>query len=438
MYMLPDGYSEVTTNTYTNDTDNWFLGRLTKAVVSKNVIGQSAETRTSAFEYDSVSGLLIQEVIEANHASLRLEKTYQHDAFGNIIQSTTSGTGIESRSYFTRYDAEGRFIIESQNATGHTETKRYEMGNLVALTGPNNLTTTWEYDEFGRKVLEKRADGTETQVAYLLCDDSCPDGAAYYVNTAISGMASTKVYYDQLDREVRRSTIGFDNRDIYVDIQYDERGQAKQVSDPYFSNETPVWTINEYDILGRVIKQTAPDKSITTSSYQGFTTIVTNPLGQKNTRTINSRKQLIESKDTLNNAITYIYDGFGNLLELRDSAGNVTSMIYNIRGHKIRMTDPDTGTSTYSYNALGELITQTDAKGQTVQMQYDKLGRLIQRQEPEGISTWTYDTQSKGIGKLAKLNGPNDYEETYTYGDFGRLTETMTTIAGEHYPVSNL
>jgi RHS repeat-associated protein len=431
-----DGYTQTTTNTYLNDTANWFLGRLTNTVVSKQVVGQAAQTRTSAFEYDPDSGLLTKEIIEPNHASLRLEKSYQHDAYGNIIQSTTSGPDIDARSHFTRYDQDGRFVIESQNALGHTESKRYQMGNLVALTGPNKLTTTWFYDSFGRKMLEKRADGTETQTAYLLCEDSCPASATYYRKTTTSGAAPTQVYYDHLDRVVRETTLGFDNRPIHVDTQYDERGQIKRVSEPYFEKESPVWTVNEYDILGRVIKQTAPDNSITTTRYEGFTTVVTNPLGQTQTRTVNSRQQMIESLDHFNHSLTYIYDGFGKLLELRDPMGNVTEIAYDQRGNKIKMIDPDTGTSRYQYNALGELVAQTDAKGQTVQMRYDQLGRLIWRQEPEGLSTWTYDTRPKGIGKLAQLTGPNGYQELYTYGHFGRLTETLTTIGEQHYPIS--
>ena len=30
----PDGFSKTTTNTYTNDTTDWFLGRLTNATVT--------------------------------------------------------------------------------------------------------------------------------------------------------------------------------------------------------------------------------------------------------------------------------------------------------------------------------------------------------------------------------------------------------------------
>jgi YD repeat-containing protein len=48
-------------------------------------------------------------------------------------------------------------------------------------------------------------------------------------------------------------------------------------------------------------------------------------------------------------------------------------------------------------------------------MAYDKLGRMTQRTEAEGTSTWTYDTKSKGIGKLAVITGPNGYKKELSY-----------------------
>jgi RHS repeat-associated protein len=433
-----NGYTETTTNTYINDTSRWILGRLTQAVVSKTAPGQSATTRTSAFDYDTESGLLTQEVIEPTHATLRLEKTYQHDAYGNIVKSTITGPGIDARTHTTEYDSNGRFVSKSINALGHRETKTYLMGNLASQTGPNGLTTRWQYDGFGRPVLETRADGTQTRTAYRVCDATCPAHAKYFVRTETAGAASTRIYYDRLDREIRRETVGFDGRAIYMDTQYNARGEKTQVSEPYFVGDTPLWTGYEYDVISRPVKQTAPDNGVTTTSYLGLTTVVTNSLGQTNTRTVNVVGQLVESVDNLNNAITYIYDGFNNLLELRDSAGNVTQMQYNIRGQKTRMYDADTGQTRYVYNALGELTQQTDAKGQTVNMSYDKLGRLVQRQEPEGMSSWTYDTQPKGIGKLAAVTGPNGYQESYRYDSFGRLAETHTLLNGQNYFISTV
>ena len=59
-----------------------------------------------------------------------------------------------------------------------------DLGGLpTSHTGPIGLTTTWSYDGFGRKILEVRADGTQSQFVYSFCNGvnggtaSCPAGA---------------------------------------------------------------------------------------------------------------------------------------------------------------------------------------------------------------------------------------------------------------------
>ncbi len=431
-----NGYIETTTNTYTNDIERWILGRLTRATVTKTALGQPAQTRTSAFEYDTESGILNKEIVEPDYANFRLEKTYQHDTYGNIQVSSISGIDIETRSHRTVYDSQGRYVITSENALGHQETKTYNMGNLTSLTGPNNLVTSWQYDGFGRPLLEIRADGTQTRTAYRLCNENCPPLAKYFVHTETSGAAPTIVYHDILDREIRRETVGFDGQAIYVDKQYNSQGEVTQVSDPYFAGEAPLWTVNKYDVINRPIQQIAPDGGVTKNSYQGLTTVITNALAQTNSRTVNVIGKLARSVDNTDNSITYIYDGFGNLIELRDPNGNTTTMQYDLRGNKTSMYDADTGTTKYSYNVLGKLLSQTDSKSQTVTMGYDKLGRMIQRKELGGISTWEYDTQIKGIGKLAWVTGPNDYKAVYDYDSFGRLIRTSTVLNSQTFFVS--
>lgn len=92
------------------------------------------------------------------------------------------------------------------------------------------------------------------------------------------------------------------------------------------------------------------------------------------------------------------------------------------------MNDPDMGAWSYAYNALGELIRQVDAKAQTVTLQYDKLGRMTGRAEPDLTSTWTYDTATKGIGKLASASSGNGYSRSHSYDTLGRLSSTSTVI----------
>jgi len=434
-----EGYTETTTNTYDNDFSQWFLGRLRTTEVTKTAPGQPDQTRHSAFEYDPASGLLNKEIIEPDNPAFILTKTYQHNAHGNIDTSTTTGPDVLDRSQTTLYDAQSRYVTQSTNALGHSETRVYTLGNLTSLTGPNLLTTSWEYDGFGRQISEIRADGTATHTVYELCEDACPwgAGAVYFVRSDTTAAPPSVTYFDVLDREIRRENQGFSGTLIFVDTVYNGLGQVAQVSDPYFAGDTPLWTTFTYDLVGRVLTETAPGNRTTSTAYAGRTTTITNPLAQTNTRAVDARGQLVSSADHLGSAVTYLYDAFGNMVQMTDPVGNTTTLTYDTRGNKTAITDPDTGTATFEYNALGQLISQTDATGNTVTITYDLLGRITSRTEPEGVSTWTYDTQPKGIGKLAQISR-GDYLEEVFYDSLGRPQENRTTIAGESFSLTTL
>jgi YD repeat-containing protein len=185
-----DGFVKTTTNTYTNNATNWFLGRLTNASVTSTItspgsappltlslawsggaLAQTSATRASSFAYDAASGLLTQEVIEPGTPALRLQTDYTYNVFGQKTQVTVSCIDITTRSASTTYDAQGQFATSSTNALGQSESWQYDarFGLPTSHTGPNGLTTTWTYDTFGRKTLEVRADGTRTAWSYQFC-----------------------------------------------------------------------------------------------------------------------------------------------------------------------------------------------------------------------------------------------------------------------------
>ena len=55
-------YAVATNSTYTNNTDDWILGRLTSATVTKSMSGKPSIAKTSNFAYDN-KGSLKQEVL---------------------------------------------------------------------------------------------------------------------------------------------------------------------------------------------------------------------------------------------------------------------------------------------------------------------------------------------------------------------------------------
>jgi len=436
----PYGNVKTTTNTYTNDTSNWLLGRLTRATVTSTLPTGATATRTSAFAYQSGTGLLTQETIEPDNASLKLITDYTLDGFGNRIATKLSGIDITTRTSSTTYDSQGRFAIASTNALGHQETRNFEpgFGNLLSLKGPNGMTTVWNYDDFGRNTQEKRADGTVSSVAFAFCSSTCPANAVYYKTSTASGAPTRTVYFDSLNRELRTETAGFDGRLATVDKVYDGLGRLTNSSHPYYPGATIVWTQLQYDLLGRVSRVTEADGGITDTSYDGLTTRVTNAINHTTQQTKNGLGQVVKTVDARGNAMQFSFDPFGNPVQTSDPNGNTVTLSYDKRGRKIAMTDPDMGSWTYSYDVLGQMLSQQDAKGQISTVSYDLLGRMVKRIEPDLTSVWTWDTAVKGLGKLASESSSNGFMRSYAYDNYGRLAQTNTKIGSDSFAQTSL
>ena len=457
-----NGYGETVTNSYSDDLDRWHLGRLVRTTVEKRAPGVPASTRTSAFAYDPDTGLLNQEVIEPDvGGTVTQRKRYWHDRFGNILRSAVIAQGTEgaeeTRNTYTLYDPFGRFVVGTANDLGHHEVTAYDprTGNRIAHRGPNGIETAWEYDGFGRKLRELRADGTETSLSYAACDmgAECPAGAVHAVTTESTGQAPATLWFDLLDREIQGRTLGQDGTPILTRTVYDARGRKDKTSEPHFEGEDPLWTRYVYDAVGRPIEVILPGERATSTDYQGLITTVTNPKGQQSTRQVNVRGELIRVTeeaaaslraydqalaaddiiDGAENTTTYQYDAEGNLVLLTDAAGNTTAITYDQRGRKTRLDDPDAGTTVYRYNGFGEIIGETDALGRTAENRYDPLGRLITQTIPEGTRTWTYDLAANGIGKLAGVEDSAGYREAHTYDPLGRPIRSEVHSAGETF-----
>lgn len=435
------GFTERTVSQYSNPTGGgrWHLGRLTQSQVTKTAPGTPNLIRTSAFEYHTNTGLLTKEIIEPNGGVLRLEKTYLHDGFGNIVQSTLSAAGEPDRVTLSRYSPDGRFEVETENALGHVETKTFDslLGNVLTQTGPNEITTTWEYDGFGRPTREARSDGTETRTFYLRANPGqggAPNHAVHQVVTHTSGELPKHMFYDLLDRELRSRRYAFDaTTGVFSDTVYNARGEVISRSDPYFEGDPPQVTTTTYDAIGRPRFQTAPGNRVSETRYNGLVTTFINPKNQTTIREVNVKGKPVKVTDAHNKVIDYTYDAYDNVTQIHDAEGNATAIVYDVRGNKISITEPNTGTTTFVYNAFGELVRQTDAKGQTVILEYDPLGRLIRRTEPEGVSSWEYDTAPKGFGKIAAEAGPNGFSKRYYYDGLGRPAGMAIVIEGRVY-----
>lgn len=439
-----DGHIDKTYNTYQNLVlqGTWTLGRLTRSQIQRKAPDYGWITKTVDFEYDVNSGLLIKEIIEPEATEEeRIVKTYVHDAYGNVTESHVlawNGTEVEDRGVYTIFDNKGRFTLSVYNDLGHTEMRQYDqvLGLVSAITDANQNTNTFQYDGFGRKTREDLADGNWATVSYNRCNGSCPEGAVTYVVEEKSHEATTTTFLDLHDREICTQTTGLNGENILMDKVYDARGLIIAQSDPYFSGDSPLWTSVEYDDLGREISQTLPGNRTFTMTYNGLTTVSTNPLGQSKTVIQNEAERNTSIVDNAGNAISYEYDSYGNLVKITDPLDNEVTATFDHFGRKIALTDPNIGLMQYQYNQFDELLQQEDATGNVIAMKYDILGRLIEREEEERTTYWTYDTAPNGLGLLASISTTDGYAQNFQYDALSRLVSETEIIDGNNYTIS--
>ncbi len=456
-------YKTTTLNSYSNytATNSWHLGLLTTSTMTQYLDGATAtdanSVRKTAFAYDANTHLLMQETIEPDRAEpFKRITAYARDAYGNITQATVCATDFNNctpgaagpsnlpfRTVSTVYDAYGQFPQILTNAAGERESYVYERssGQKLSLTGPNNLTTRWFYDGFGKILKEIRADTTRTVNTYKWCADDCPQYGRYSVTTESTGSVPVTDYFDTLGRKLRARSVSFDGSAILTDTVYNQLGQVAQVSEPYFEGDTVYWTYSEYDAIDRVVMLTPPLTPAVSTDYNGLTTTMRRTVNGV-LRTESETKNIIGRTVNVTNAagtmLLYGYDSQGNL-KTTETAGRADTRItvtHDLLGRKTSMIDPDMGAWSYQYNGYGELISQANALNQVVTLEYDRLGRMVKRTEPEGVSTWVYGNSISlhNVGKLVSVSGPNGLTtKNLEYDSFSRLLNTTTRITVAPY-----
>ena len=432
-----------------NDTTNWCLGRpgRVQQTNSHNLFYNTAITRTTDITWSATACRPTQTVAEPGSGTLQVTTAIGYDSFGNVNSTTVTGTGMAGRTTATAYSdgtyTTGQFSLSATNALLQTSTSawNYDLGVPTSATDPNGISVSWQYDAFGRRIREDRADGTYTTWSL---NDRCPSCSARYrtyVDEVVrdSGGATFDrrlQYLDVFDRLTYNYWLNFDGTFSGTARVFDALGRVAADYFPVLSTASWVgFTAYSYDIanrpttISRPISDTNSTPQTTTIYYEGLTTGIWDAQGKYAYKYMNSAGQLARSEDRNGYYQNFDYDAFGAPKRVQDSAGNtLQSSDYNVRGMLTARTDLDMGLWNFVPNALGETISQTDAKGQPTTFAFDTLGRLTGRIEAEGSSTWTWGTSSgaKNIGRLASVSGPS-YSESYIYDSVGRPSTTTIT-----------
>jgi RHS repeat-associated protein len=379
---------------------------------------------------------------------LATKKSFEYNNPLKLISKETlsapNDATLVSRSNETTYDPEIPYLTNSKiNALNHTESYVYDANllNIKQKTDLNGLVTHFNTDELGTFNMTEFADGNiEYNTARWSAGySSNPTNGLYYSWNKTSNHDEILIFYNKLGQEIRRVSKDFNGNTIYIDSDYDSYGRLHFQTIPYFAASPPnpmTGTTKEYDLLSRVTTITNPDNTIVTYGYNGLTTTVTDDLAHSSETTVNAAGWSMRSEDPDGKAVIFDYYSNGQVQNTYiEGLQTLTSISneYNAQGNTTKITDPDAGIIEFAFNAFGESISRKDAR-QTVPstFTYDKLGRMLTRTEPEGTTTWEYDTKAYGKGLLSKTI-LGSHETEYTYDELSRVIADKEKILTNEY-----
>lgn len=235
---------------------------------------------------------------------------------------------------------------------------------------------------------------------------------------------------------------------------------------------------NEYDLNGRVAKQTLANGGAYTFAYtlagQTVTqTNVTNPRGLVTKYRMNGSQYVTQverpganitnyERDIGTNTLTavvdplarrteFTYDSMGNVLTIKDpennttiftyesaynrlatitdalSPANVTTFIYNDTARTTTITDPNLKQTVIQYSAVGQPTSIIDPLSHVTSFGYDTQGNLTSTTDAlSNVTTRLYDP----VSRLILLIDPRGKQSRFSYDNLNRVTKIQDPIGG--------
>jgi RHS repeat-associated protein len=393
----------------------------------------------------------------------------QFDIAGNVVKT------IDARGYATNFYFDDRFGSPDYEATGNTSPSELSSVGQVSYAFPTfvrNAANQAVYTQFdyylGRPVNVQDANGIIFAASYNdsldrptqvirdfnnLTSKSQTTFAYDDANRVITATSDQTGYgdnalktdtrYDGLGRTSETHEYEGGTNYIAVQTQYDALGRAYKNSNPFrpWNSETAIWTTSGFDALSRVVSVTTPDSAVVSTSYLGSAVTVTDQAGKARKSVSDALGRVTtvyEDPNGLNYQTSYSYDVLDNLTQV--SQGTQTrTFVYDSLRRLTSATNPESGTVSYQYDNNGNLAQKTDARGVVTTFgMYDALNRVTSRSYNDGTPavTYSYDTSTRGIGRLASVGSSVSTTNYTVYDAIGRLTSQNQVTDGQTYIMS--
>lgn len=434
-------YDEKTVNQYLKTTGN-FLTSPDIVTTEKFIAGSDGAFTTTIDNNYEVSSKRITKLTQIS--SDGVTTITDLNSVGNPYKVTTIPADNELPTKINEafYDATNRFVVRRKNTIGDEITSSYDpaLGSVLSETSANGLTTTHKYDGFGKRTSTTTPNGNKI---YYKTEWDDTNTGLYYTLTETEGQPYSKTYFDSFGRKIKSETVRADGEKVFVDYEYNNKGQLWRSTLPYTAIQTKKWQTTTYDDYGRVINESdeltgvtitrdygnVGDNEVTTSS-----SVTDYPSVTSKYNDVGMVTSVTEEESTVPN-ITYKYHSSGQPQNIT-AAGNTTSMSYDpATGAQKTLTDPNAGTFTYDYNDYGQLGSQTDAENNVYEIKYDDIGRIESKKDLSGEEdevTYTYFNSGVSKGKIKEVKMAEVVKKSFTYDDLGRTATTTDHINATH------
>ena len=453
-------HMEEKTVTYEDDITKWIINRPKKIINLlcdnvKDIVGN-----VQLLEYDSNNPMrIVKETTIPNvqadmNDPLTLVMAYKYDKVGNIVEQTMSSPSLKKDKIVKSEYGEVyqyRYKTKTIDEAGRAVVCRYDnnFGILTSTTDHNNLITRISKDSFGVNSVITMPDGMKTVEALRWSGNNkyAPKNSSYYCWEKSVGKSETMAFYHKTGVELRSVTFDINGKAIIVDKVYDDYGNLKQESYPYYENEDKLFVSNVYDAYNRMVEKISPDGLTVSRVYDGndvYTEYSTpDAIKEYKKETYNVMGWLVSVVDNGGNVLKYEYysDGKVKSAQMDENTNSRISVTYDNCRNKSSLYDPNYGLISYENDVLGN-VKKISNRQYVVEFEYDVLGRKMLRRETNlrynkmSAVRWEYypDYGYEGLLKRVLTSGGHQIE--YIYDNKLRVVNTTESINGKNYKTS--
>ncbi|HEX4458655.1 MAG TPA: RHS repeat-associated core domain-containing protein, partial [Polyangia bacterium] len=259
-----------------------------------------------------------------------------------------------------------------------------------------------------------------------------------------------RTYVDGLSRAVRDAKLGPDGvRPVEVVRTYDGSDRVLSETLPTYAGDSAPIVRKTYDAYARVVRTEGPSPaggtSITTTTYPTVTrSIEVQAAGTGVARTITSThakingQRVVTSKTDPAGTTTYAYDALARLTAVVDPMGVRTEATYDGTSRQSSTTRKAAdGTAfagvTQTYDDAARTLVETTLSGRATTYAHDALQRVTSMTTADSVTTYGYDGDGYGRGRVRQVTRPNGDVFAFAYDPAGNTTSFDATIAGDRF-----